>query len=220
MKYYPVCLDINNRKCLVVGGGAVGTRKVKSLVECGAIVTVVALAASDELEGMAAAGIVALEKRAYDTADLTGVFLVFGATSDMTLNDRISRDAEERGILCNIADFPKACNFILPSVLQRGDLQITISTSGKSPAFARYLRKTLENRFGREYDDFLRLMGLIRNKLLAEEHAPEEHKPLFEHLINSGLPELIREGRKADIDRILFETLGEGFTSGDLGFDW
>ena len=220
MKYYPVCLDINKRKCLVVGGGAVGTRKVKSLVECGAIVTVVALAASDELERMAAAGIITLEKRAYDTADLTGVFLVFGATSDMSLNDRISRDAEDLKILCNIADFPQACNFILPSVLQRGDLQIAISTSGKSPAFARYLRKTLENRFGSEYDDFLRLMGLIRDKLLAEEHAPEEHKPLFERLVNSGLPDLIRDNRKTDIDRILFEILGDGFSSDELGFDW
>ena len=220
MKYYPVCLEITNRKCLVVGGGAVGTRKVKSLVDCGATVTVVALTASDELERMAAAGVITLEKRAYTDTDMTGVFLVFGATSDMSLNNRISREAEERGILCNIADVPKACNFILPSVVQRGDLQIAISTSGKSPAFARHLRKTLENRFGSEYDDFLRLMGLIRDKLLAEEHAPEAHKPLFERLVNSGLPELIRAKRQADIDRILLEILGEGFTSGELGFDW
>ncbi len=220
MKYYPVCLDIKNRNCLVVGGGAVGTRKVKSLVDCGAKVQVVALTASAELEEMAAQGSILLEKRPYTEADLTGIFLVFGATSDMTLNNRISRDAEDRGILCNIADFPQACNFILPSVVQRDDLQIAISTSGRSPAFARHLRKNLEALFGSEYGDFLRLMGLIRNRLLAEEHAPEAHKPLFERLVSSELPELIRNKRRSEIDRILSETLGQGFSIDELGFHW
>lgn len=220
MKYYPVCLDVNNRKCLVVGGGGVGTRKVKSLVDCGARVTVVALTVSDELVDLAGNGIIALEQRAYKTSDVADVFLVFGATSDMDVNNRISRDAEEKGILCNIADYPQACNFILPSVVQRGDLQIAVSTAGKSPAFARHLRKTLEERFGPEYGDFLRLMGLIRKKLLAEEHAPEAHKPLFEQLVDSNLPALIRKKQKPEIDRVLSGILGDGFTCDKLGFDW
>ncbi len=220
MKYYPVCLDVNHRRCLVVGGGGVGTRKVKSLVECGARVKVVAVAASDELKKMAEAGDIELVERAYEPADLTHMFLVFGATSDITLNERIHREAEHRGILCNIADFPKGCNFILPAVVQRGDLQIAVSTAGKSPAFARSLRKKLENQFGEEYGDFLRLMGLVRDKLLAEEHAPEEHKPLFERLIAGDLPELMKERRNADIDRLLTEVLGGGFTTKDLEFEW
>jgi precorrin-2 dehydrogenase/sirohydrochlorin ferrochelatase len=220
MKYYPVFLDVKNRPCLVVGGGSVATRKVKSLVECGARVKVVALSATAELERMAGDGVIGLEKRAYVSADMNGVFLTFGATSDMAVNDRIRRDAEQHNILCNIADFPSGCNFILPSVVQRGDLQIAVSTSGRSPAFARVLRKELEDRYGKEYDDFLRLMGLIRNKLLAAEHEPEAHKPLFERLVNSGLPELIREGRKEEVDRILTEILGREFASLDLGFDW
>ncbi|MEW6078208.1 MAG: bifunctional precorrin-2 dehydrogenase/sirohydrochlorin ferrochelatase [Thermodesulfobacteriota bacterium] len=220
MKYYPVFLDVSNRQCLVVGGGSVGTRKVKSLVECGARVTVVALSATAELERMAAAGIIRLEKRAYAAADMNGVFLTFGATSDMTVNDRVRRDAESHNILCNIADYPAGCNFILPSVVQRGDLQIAVSTSGKSPAFARALRKELEGRYGKEYDVFLRLMGMIREKLLAAAHEPEAHKPLFERLIASSLPELIRQRRRDEIDRVLVETLGPGFSSRDLGFDW
>lgn len=220
MKYYPVCLDIKNRKCLVVGGGSVGTRKVKSLVDCGAKVKLVALTVSAELEKMAGEGTILMEKRPYAASDMADIFLVFGATSDMTVNNRISRDAEDRGVLCNIADFPQACNFILPSVVQRGDLQIAISTSGKSPAFARYLRKNLEGHFGSEYGDFLRLMGLVRDKLLAEEHSPEAHKPLFERLVSSGLPELIRNKQRSDVERVLSEILGEGFSSHDLGFDW
>ena len=103
---------------------------------------------------MAEGNRIVLKQRAYAPSDLTGVYLVFGATSDMALNDRIHQDAEAQSILCNIADFPKSCNFILPSVVQRGDLQIAISTSGKSPAFARFLRKELENRYGDEYGDF------------------------------------------------------------------
>jgi precorrin-2 dehydrogenase/sirohydrochlorin ferrochelatase len=220
MKYYPVFLDVNNRRCLVVGGGSVATRKVKSLVECGARVTVVAPSATPELEKMAGDGVIRLEKRAYAAADMDGVFLTFGATSDMAVNDRVRRDAETHNILCNIADYPAGCNFILPSVVQRGDLQIAVSTSGRSPAFARALRKELEERYGREYDDFLRLMGLVRERLLAAAHEPEAHKPLFERLVGSGLPDLIREKRRDEIDRVLAETLGPGFSSRDLGFDW
>jgi precorrin-2 dehydrogenase/sirohydrochlorin ferrochelatase len=220
MKYYPVCLNVRNRRCLVVGGGGVGTRKVKSLVDCGARVTVVTLTAAPELEQMAARGEIALVKRAYTPADLTDTFLVFGATSDTALNDRIHQDAEDRKILCNIADYPAGCNFILPSVVQRGDLQIAVSTSGKSPAFARWMRKEMETRYGPEYADFLRLMGLVRDKLLAEKHEPEAHKPLFEQLVHSALPELIRRGQKNEVDDILVKVLGRGFSCRELNFDW
>lgn len=220
IKYYPVCLDVNNRQCLVVGGGSVGTRKAFALLECGARVKVVAPAVCPELEKMAADGVILLEKRVYISSDMEGMFLVFGATSDMELNDRISQDAKKHNILCNIADFPRGCNFILPAVVQQGDLQIAVSTSGKSPAFARVLKKEMEGRFGSEYGDFLKLMGLIREKLLAAEHEPEAHKPLFERLAASGLPELIRARRKDDVDRILTDLLGRGFSSHELGFDW
>jgi precorrin-2 dehydrogenase / sirohydrochlorin ferrochelatase len=220
MKYYPIFLDVNDRSCLVVGGGSVGTRKARSLVECGARVTVVALSATAELERMAGDGVIRLEKRAYLPDDMKGVFLTFGATSDMTVNNQICRDAETHNILCNIADYPAGCNFILPSVVQRGDLQIAVSTSGRSPAFARALRKELEERYGKEYDDFLRLMGLIRERLLATAHEPEAHKPLFERLVGSNLPELIRKGCREEVDRVLTDTLGPDFSSRDLGFDW
>ena len=109
------------------------------------------------------------------------------------LNLQIHAEAERRGILCNIADRPKACNFILPSIVNRGDLTIAISTSGKSPAFAKKLRKDLEKEFGTEYADFLKLMGEIRKKLLNENHEPEAHKHLFEQLIEGKLIEMIKD---------------------------
>ena len=211
MRYYPIHLDVKDRNCLVVGGGSVGTRKVATLLTCGANVTVISPQLSEELQQLAQAGSIALKKRSYRTADLNDMFLVIGATDDETLNHQISTDAEKRNILCNIADRPDVCNFILPSIVHRGDLVITISTSGKSPALAKKLRKTLEDQFGDEYIHFLTLMGNIRKKLLSQSHQPEAHKHLFNKLIDKGLLEMMREGRKADIDRLLYGILGKGF---------
>jgi precorrin-2 dehydrogenase/sirohydrochlorin ferrochelatase len=211
MKYYPAYLDIRNRRCLVVGGGGVGTRKVKTLLDCGARVTIISPQASGQLIKLADNEHVSITKRSYQPGDLEGMFLVIGATDDERINRQISRDAEKRGMLCNIADRPEICNFILPSIVHRGDLTISISTAGRSPAMAKKLRQDLEKQYGEEYADFLRLMGAIRQKLLGQAHEPEAHKSLFEQLINHGLLNLIRENRIEKIDSLLQAVLGEGY---------
>ncbi len=216
MRYYPVHLDIKNRNCLVVGGGAVGTRKVNNLLTCGAKVTVVSPDPTQQLKKLAAAGSISLKARGYRSADLKDMFLVIGATDDEKLNRQISDDAEQISILCNIADRPEACNFILPSIVQRGDLVITISTSGQSPALAKRLRRKLEAQFGEEYADFLRLMGAIRQKLLRQAHEPEAHKALFNQLIDSDLLELLRTGQKKQLNLLLQKVLGEGYRIEEL----
>ena len=211
MRYYPIHLDIKNRDCLIVGGGAVGTRKVNTLIECGARVTVVSPDPTPELTKLASEGSVTLKKRAYRNDDLTGMFLVIGATDDERLNRQISKDAEQAQILCNIADRPEVCNFILPSIVCRGDLVITISTSGKSPALAKHLRQKLETQFGPEYADFLFLMGAIRRRLLSEAHEPEAHKALFNQLIDSDIIQLMQAGKTEEINSLLYKILGKGF---------
>ncbi len=216
MRYYPVHLDIQNRKVLVVGGGSVGTRKVKTLLDCGARVTVVSPEVSRQLRELAASGDIILAERSYQSEDLTGVFVVIVATDDETLNQQISSDADRLNTLCNIADRPEVCNFILPSIVQRDDLVITISTSGQSPALAKKLRKTLENQFGEEYGTLLQLMGAIRKKLLQQAHKPEAHKPLFEQLINSDLIVMIQAGKTEEIDALLVDILGEGYNFEEL----
>ena len=216
MRYYPVHLDIRNKNCLVVGGGGVGTRKAVNLLKCGANVTVVGPTMSDRLKNMAKTEPLTLKLRAYRTTDLEGMFLVIGATDDETLNRQISSEAEARNTLCNIADRPEVCNFILPAIVQRNDLVITISTSGRSPALAKKLRKTLEKQFGEEYEAFLQLMGAIRNKLLSQAHEPEAHKPLFEQLINSDLIAMIRETKTKEINELLFKILGDGYRFEEL----
>ena len=216
MKYYPVHLDIKNRNCLVVGGGAVGTRKVNTLLACGARVIVVSPDPTRQLKKMAAEGSITLRERAYRNVDLKDMLLVIGATDDEKLNRQISEEAEQIGILCNIADRPEVCNFILPAVVQRGDLVITISTSGQSPALAKRLRRKLEAQFGEEYADFLLLMGAIRKKLLSQAHEPEAHKALFNQLIDSDLIELLRTGQRKQLNLLLCEILGEGYRIEEL----
>ncbi len=215
-KYYPVNLDVRGRDCLVVGGGAVGARKVRTLLECGARVTVISPETAADVDRLFDAGKIDLKRREFSPADLEGRFLVIGATDDVDLNRRISAEAKTRQMLCNIADFPEGCNFILPAVVRRGDLLIAISTSGNSPAFARTLRKQIESEYGPEYGRFLDLMGAVRARLLARAHAPEEHKPLFEALITGGLLGLIRDEDVAAIDRLLASVLGEGFRYQEL----
>lgn len=216
MRYYPINLDVKDRPCLVVGGGGVGERKVRTLLDCGARITVVTPQATEYLEGLVSKGEIELETRGYQRDDLEGKFLVIGATDNEALNQTISKDAGERGMLCNIADRPEVCNFVLPAIVRQGDLLIAISTSNKSPAVARRTRKILEKEFGPEYAVLINLMGAIRQKLLAQSKSPEAHKLMFERLLDEGLLEMIREERIDDVDRLLGVVLGNGYRWKDL----
>jgi precorrin-2 dehydrogenase/sirohydrochlorin ferrochelatase len=216
MRYYPVNLDVQNKGCLVVGGGAVGERKVKTLLECGARVTVIAPLVTEYLHGLASEDRIRLEVRAYQPSDADGQFLVIGATGDEEVNRQISEDASGRGMLCNIADCPKACTFVLPAIVSQGDLVIAISTSNKSPAVAKRIRQALEKEFGPEYATLLKVMGAIRERLLAEAKSPESHKQQFERLLDEGLLEMIREERTQKVSALLQDALGEGYTLEEL----
>lgn len=211
MRYYPIYLDIKDRNCLVVGGGSVGTRKVETLLECGAKVTVVSIDAAETLKRLSDRGVIQLNERAFQFDDLDNMFLVIGATDNEALNFKIHAAAGRRGVLCNIADRPEACNFILPSIVNRGDLIIAISTSGKSPAFAKKLRKQLEAQFGNEYAEFLDLMGAIRKKLLSKDHEPEAHKHLFEQLIERDLVQMLKNADAENINALLLDVLGDSY---------
>ncbi|MBW2019362.1 MAG: bifunctional precorrin-2 dehydrogenase/sirohydrochlorin ferrochelatase [Deltaproteobacteria bacterium] len=212
MRYYPVNLDVQNKECLVVGGGRVGERKVMTLLECGARVTVVTTLATERLQALASEGDIDLKTRGYEPSDLEGKFLVIGATDTEDINEKISQDAAKRGLLCNIADRPAACSFVLPAIVQQGDLLIAISTAGKSPALAKRIRQDLEKEFGPEYAVLLNLMGAIRQRLLSTGKSPEAHKQMLERLLDEGLLVMIRDNRIQDIDNLLKDVLGEGYT--------
>jgi precorrin-2 dehydrogenase / sirohydrochlorin ferrochelatase len=211
MRYYPINLDIRGRRCLVVGGGRVGDRKVATLLACGGEVTLVSPTAAPRLVRLAADNSICWKQRPYRSSDVEGMFLVIGATDDEALNRRIHNDAERLNLLCNIADRPEICNFVLPAIFRRGDFVMAISTAGKSPAFAKHIRQRLETRFGPEYGTLLDLLGAIRNRLLAAAHEPEVHKPLFEQLIDADLLTLIKDKKTSQIDRVLERVLGPGY---------
>ncbi|MEH0019830.1 MAG: bifunctional precorrin-2 dehydrogenase/sirohydrochlorin ferrochelatase [Desulfobacter sp.] len=211
MKYYPIFLDVQDKTCLVVGGGKVGTRKALGLAKANARVRVVSPGFSPELENNTHPNI-CLDNKTFDASDLQGACLVFAATDSSALNAQIRDAARRAGILCNIADGDDKGDFILPSVVSREDLILAVSTCGSSPAMAKRLRRELEAKFGPEYGTALTLMANIRTKLLARGHDPEGHKKVFTALVASGLPELIAAGDQSRIDAVLAEVLGSGFT--------
>jgi precorrin-2 dehydrogenase/sirohydrochlorin ferrochelatase len=208
MKYYPIFLDMKGRNCLVVGGGRVGARKAATLERCGANVTIVSERFSSGCDNLRSTGI-CLEKKKYEREDLRGMSLVFAATDDADLNQRIKRDAQAFNILCNVADAPDNSDFLVPSTIDRGDLVLAISTSGSSPAMAKKIRQDLEQRFGPEYALFLEFMGNIRKRLLASGHAPEEHKQVFHTLIDRGILALIQQNDEMKINELLIDILGD-----------
>jgi precorrin-2 dehydrogenase / sirohydrochlorin ferrochelatase len=188
VKYYPVFWDIKNKKCVVVGGGDVAARKIKRLHDCGANVFVVSPQLTSELATMKAENKIIHIAEHYDAQYLEGASLVIGATDDEETNAAIARDARGRGISVNIVDDPQKCDFILPSVVQRGDLAVAIGTGGKSPALARHLREELEDKYGTEYEVLLNILGSLRQSMKNSGTG----KAWFDSLLACGILDLIR----------------------------
>lgn len=162
MGLYSMVVELSGRPCLVVGGGRVGERKVLNLLEAGANVTLVSPEATKRLADLALARHLVWWRRCYRPDDIKGMTLVFAVTADAGVNARVAADCRQAGIFVNVADAPEQCTFMVPAVLRRGDLQIAISTGGKSPALARQLKKKLEGEIGAEYGPWLNFLGELR----------------------------------------------------------
>ena len=175
-KLFPMFLKLSARPCLVVGAGTIGESKIASLLEAGGRVRVVAPEATPQVRSWAQSNKVEWHQCPFQPNDLEGMFLVIAATSSTELHERIFEEATRRGVLCNIVDVPALCDFYYPSVVQRGALQIAISTAGQSPALAQRLRKELEDQFGPEYEEWVRQLGEARDKLFSTKLDPEERK--------------------------------------------
>ena len=179
---FPMFLKLAGKHCLVVGAGKVGEPKIGSLIDTGARIHVVAIEASDTVREWASAGKIQLDLRAFSEEDLDGKFLAVVATASNTLNELIYREAERRGVLCNVVDVPDYCDFFYPAVVRRGDLQIAISTAGKSPSLAQRLRQQLERQFGPGYADWLEQLGETRRLILASALDKERKLELLHSL--------------------------------------
>jgi precorrin-2 dehydrogenase/sirohydrochlorin ferrochelatase len=216
MGYIPIFLDVTGRECVVVGGGEVAARKVESLLEAGAHVTVVSPRLSPEMKAVVGVTHVA---RGYQSGDIAGCVLVYAATDDPQLHTELAAEARALGIPINVVDVPELCTFIAPAVVNRGALQIAISTGGASPAFAARLRRELEDRFGREHALTLEVLRAARRRLHANEIDPAVRMKLLTDLANSALPDVIAVGDGAAVERILAAHLGEGVGLAQLGID-
>ena len=173
---FPMFVKLAGRRCVVVGGGTIAESKVESLLASGARVTVVAPELTAGLGSQQRLGQFQWYARRFEACDLVGAFLVIAATSDDAVNEQVYREAERRGILCNAVDQPARCHFYFPSVVQRGDLQIAISTAGQSPSLAQRLRKELEAQFSPEYGEWVQWLGEVRGRLMARAVSFEARK--------------------------------------------
>jgi precorrin-2 dehydrogenase / sirohydrochlorin ferrochelatase len=182
-RFYMACLDLEGRRCLVVGGGAVALEKVRGLLECGARVTVVAPQIVDELAALD----VELRRRRYRSSDLDGRFVVVAATSNASLNRRVSREAEARSLLCNVADVPELCSFILPAILRRDPIAVAVSTGGASPALAQRLRDDIDALIRPEHTELARTLRELRPWAKTHLATYEARREFFADLVAAEL---------------------------------
>ena len=215
MGYYPVFLELEGMTVLVIGGGKVAERKIAALRDCGANILLISKELNDKLKVLIDKDEIEFLGTEFNEEALDKVFLVVAATDDFQLNHQISLIARKKGLLVNAVDQPSDCNFIVPSVVRSGDLMIAISTSGKSPALAKKIRKELETQFGKEYEIFLTLMGFVREQILSLGYQQEENSKIFNAIIDSNIFQALSQGDLKEVESILRHILPGDIELGD-----
>jgi precorrin-2 dehydrogenase/sirohydrochlorin ferrochelatase len=186
MRLFPLFLKLRGRRCLIVGGGEISEGKIAGLLSTGAKIQVVSPEVTPQIAAWHRGRQLRWMKRKFRQADLRGVYVVIAATSSNAVHLAIYREAQKRGILCNIVDVPELCDFYYGSVVQRGDLQIAISTAGASPSLAKRLRKKFEDEFGADYAEWLKALARERNKIRRTSAAAGEKMRLLEELASEA----------------------------------
>ncbi|MFC1739516.1 bifunctional precorrin-2 dehydrogenase/sirohydrochlorin ferrochelatase [Planctomycetota bacterium] len=184
MSGYPIFLELASRRAVVVGAGAVALRKAQSLLAAGARLVVVAEHIEDSLMKLCMDSDAELIKSKYSKDYLAGAALVIAATNNQQLNQRIYKHCQELEILCNVVDQPELCDFFVPAVVRRGDLQIAVSTEGSCPAYAGHIKKKLEKLFTDQHGQFLTELQKLRNLIIKDIFDPTDRKTLLGQLVN------------------------------------
>lgn len=204
--YYPAFLDLQGKRCVVIGAGEVALRKIKTLVGCGAKVTVISPRIHLRVSRLAEAGLVELQRRAYRTGDLKNAAVVISAANRREINELVAEEARKRRILINVVDDPARSGFIVPSFFRRGGLTVAVSTSGMSPALARKIRTKLEADFGAEYVSLLNLLEEIRSQL-RKKKVKADPEVWQKALDLDRLIEMVRNNRMEEAKRVLLRKL-------------
>jgi len=184
MAKYPIFLELGGRRAVVIGGGAVAARKAQALLAAGARLVVVSKDIDDALTALCQGTNAELIKSGYSKNYIAEAVLVIAATGDSQLNKQIYKDCQKLEILCNVVDAPELCDFIVPAVVKRGDLQIAIGTEGDCPAYAGHLRKKLEQTFTDKHGEFLAELEKLRKRIIEDVPDQADRKALLGELVD------------------------------------
>jgi precorrin-2 dehydrogenase/sirohydrochlorin ferrochelatase len=206
MGYYPIFLEMKDRRCVVLGSGAVAERKVEGLLAAGASVTVISPTVTEGLQRLLAQGAIRHVARERRSGDLSGCELAFVAMDDPEENVAACREARSRYVWVNSADDPAQCDFILPAVLRRGGLVVAISTGGQSPAVTRAVREELDEYIAADYAQFVQIASEVRKELREKSIRPTAEA--WNDALKGDFRRLIKEGKPAQAKKFLTETLG------------
>lgn len=196
--YYPIYLDIENRSVVIIGGGNVCARKAETMMKYGARVTVVSPEFTEEIEKWAAEGCLQLQRKKYDESDIEGANVVIASTDDEQVNTKIAADCRARRIPVNVVDVTPLCEFIVPAIIEKGSIQIAISTGGSSPAVARTLKEDLHRAIGPEYAEVNDVLGSLRDAAKKQLPTDIDRKRFFDGIIAHGILQMLRDGRRRE----------------------
>jgi len=210
MQYFPMFYKLQDRSCLVVGGGDVAARKVSLLVRAGARVSVIAPALGESLQGRLNAGEITYLPKSFESSDLEGFVLVIAATDDTSVNKNISRAAQQHNIPVNVVDQPALCTFIVPSIIDRSPVQVAVSTGGASPVLARLLRARLETMIPAAYGRLATLMEEFRGKVKQHFKNPDKRRYFWEKVIQGPIAEMVFSGKEEAARDAMHSAIDEG----------
>ena len=202
MRYYPIHLDLQGRPVLMVGGGVIAEGKTEQLWAAGARVHIISPTLTARLTELVEQGALSWRAGEFRVDDLNGIFLVFSATAEQTVNEAVAQAAAERHLLCNVVDQPALCNFITPALVTRGALQISISTAGGSPSVAQLVKRHIAEAIGEEYGELLELAAQLRTELKVRGVGYAERRDLLNEFVESEVLMLLRAGRKNEAEQL------------------
>ncbi|MFH0812593.1 MAG: bifunctional precorrin-2 dehydrogenase/sirohydrochlorin ferrochelatase [Pseudomonadota bacterium] len=209
---YPISLILKDRRVAVIGGGEVAERKIMSLLDTGAKITVIAPEVTNTIKSLAEEKRLCLKQRDFAESDGEGSFLVFVATNSNKLNRKVSRMARGKGFWVNCVDVPEECDFYVPSFFRRGSLTLAVSTAGKIPALAKKVNRELQRAFGEVFAEYVDLLAKVRENIIKERSFDsQKKKELLEALMGSRLLDLLKEGKRQEALTVIRDFLKENF---------
>ncbi|SHJ84145.1 precorrin-2 dehydrogenase/sirohydrochlorin ferrochelatase family protein [Paramaledivibacter caminithermalis] len=203
-RYYPIMLDIRGKKCKIIGGGKVAERKATTLLEYGAVIEVISPVVTDKFLRYYQEGKISWIQRNYIYGDLESSYLVYAATNDEEANKDCLKECMEKNILLNVVDGSETGNFIVPANINRGHLNLSISTNGKSPMLSRKIKEELEKLFPEEYGEYLDILGELREILKNEVNDIEKRRRIFYDLVYSDTFDRYLSGEIEDLKEALY----------------